>query len=97
MAGKKKRKRTHGGGDEIDALFDGTLGRKVKRAALDSGATGLQSGNERDAHVGKEDRIRKKKRHGDDMVDRDLAGVLGAIRSAPKGEERTRKKQRAKA
>ncbi|VDC06251.1 unnamed protein product [Peniophora sp. CBMAI 1063] len=92
---KKKRKREQGEGDEIDALFDGALGRKVKRAALDSGATNSQPGKEaRAEHAGKGAGGKKdKKRKKDRLLDGDLAGVLGAIRSAPKGEERTHKRK----
>ncbi|KZV71404.1 ARM repeat-containing protein [Peniophora sp. CONT] len=100
-AGKKKRKRGQGEGDEIDALFDGALGRKVKRAALDSGATDTQSDKKaRKELAGKEDgsgKEKKRRKLDEETTGGDLAGVLGAIRNAPKGEEKARRKHKAKA
>ncbi|KAI0069190.1 ARM repeat-containing protein [Artomyces pyxidatus] len=70
---KKKRKREAVAGDEIDALFEHALGKKVKKgslaaeAALAKGRAGAQADG--------------------------LGAVLGAIQSAPKGEDRGKKKR----
>lgn len=90
--------------DEIDALFDATLGKKVKKAELasaDKTGTGdkvespskskSKAKGEKDGD--KKSRKRKKGEEGA-VEDRDLSDVLGAIRSAPK-EDKGPKRKRA--
>ncbi|KAI0662958.1 ARM repeat-containing protein [Cubamyces menziesii] len=91
--------------DEIDALFDTTLGKKVKRAELASVAKEKPDGVTRSGHAAdggkdleREKRRKSKKRKeregSDNAVDRDLKDVLGAIRAAPKAEKGPMKRKR---
>ena len=91
--------------DEIDALFDTTLGKKVKRAELASVAKEKPDGVTRGGHAAdggkdleREKRRKSKKRKeregSDNAVDRDLKDVLGAIRAAPKAEKGPMKRKR---
>lgn len=71
---KKKRKRQE---DEIDALFNASLGKKVKKAALTGeGALVPGTDNKTDGKPGV-----------GGVVDKGLQDVLGAIKAAPKGEK----------
>ncbi|KAA1466051.1 ARM repeat-containing protein [Dentipellis sp. KUC8613] len=90
---KAKRKR----GDEIDDLFDQTLGKKVKRAALASTAAASEPAPADEEEVAKPSKEEKKKRKGEKGKVRDdgLGDVLGAIKAAPKGEEPKRKKHKS--
>ncbi|OBZ71991.1 Nucleolar protein 9 [Grifola frondosa] len=74
---KKKRKTRPE--DEIDALFDATVGKKVKKGELGEAAMLTKQ-----ATTGKEDIA----------ADKNLKDVLGAIRSAPKDDKGHRKKKR---
>lgn len=78
---KKKRKHQ---GDEIDALFETSLGKKVKKAALisDLGTITPKSNSG----------LVEKPASG--VVDKNLEDVLGVIRTAPKGEKPRAKKKR---
>ncbi|KAI0751271.1 ARM repeat-containing protein [Daedaleopsis nitida] len=95
--------------DEIDALFDATLGKKVKKAELVGSAGGeseskdkaqtesKSKSNERaggDKDREEEKKERKRKNREESAADRDLIDVLGAIRSAPK-EGKAPKRKRA--
>ncbi|KAF8270863.1 armadillo-type protein [Lactarius quietus] len=90
-AGTTSGKRKRGGSvveDEIDTLFEGTLGRKVARSALvveesspasESTPLGITT--------------RKEKRR-DKNADRELGAVVDAIRTAPRGSEGKKKRVR---
>ena len=78
----KKRKRKPE--NEIDELFDTALGRKIKKAAL---AT-IPVSEEKEGVVVKGEKEAKEEE------DKSLKAVLGAIRSAPRGEEKHRKKRK---
>ena len=82
----EKRKRKHRPEDEIDELFDNTLGKKIKRAGL------------ADEEPVKAKSTEKKKTKAEDIQDKGLKDVLGAIQSAPKGDDRghSKKKKRAR-
>lgn len=84
----EKRKRKHRPEDEIDELFDNTLGKKIKRAGL-SGEDVIKS---------KSTPSDKKKSKMEDVQDKGLKDVLGAIQAAPKNDERShgKKKKRAR-
>ncbi|OSD01821.1 ARM repeat-containing protein [Trametes coccinea BRFM310] len=101
----KKAKGKRKGGqpqDEIDALFDATLGKKVKKAELASAAKEVAEPKgdavEKVKKVKEKSKGKSKKRkereEGEDEVDKDLKDVLGAIRAAPK-EDKGPKKKRA--
>ncbi|EDR04892.1 uncharacterized protein LACBIDRAFT_303745 [Laccaria bicolor S238N-H82] len=77
----KKRKRKPE--NEIDELFDAALGRKIKKAALVT----IPVSEEKEGAVVKGEEVKKEE-------DKSLKAVLGAIRSAPKGEEKHRKKRK---
>ncbi|KAF9448476.1 hypothetical protein P691DRAFT_800795 [Macrolepiota fuliginosa MF-IS2] len=77
---KKKRKRQE---DEIDVLFDAKLGKKVKKGTLVI-EPGPVSSPEKNKEEKKADGI---------TVDKDLRGVLGAIKSAPKGDKSKAKRK----
>ena len=91
--------------DEIDALFDATLGKKVKKAELasadktgtsdkvESPSKSKSKAKEKEKGGDKKSRKRKKGEEGA-VEDRDLSDVLGAIRSAPK-EDKGPKRKRA--
>jgi len=90
---RKKRKR-NAAADEIDALFDDAIGRKVVRGALDLAPTpapvlpkSKTKGKEKAGEKGK--REEKVERHAD------LGAVVDAIRVAPSGEGKGRSKRRA--
>ena len=74
----KKRKRKHE--NEIDELFDAALGKKIRKAAL---AIPVSEGV-----------VAKGEKEVKEEEDKSLKAVLGAIRSAPKGEEKHKKKRK---
>ena len=78
----KKRKRKPE--NEIDELFDAALGKRIRKAAL---AT-IPVSEEKEGVVVKEKEV------NEEEEDKSLKTVLGAIRSAPKGEEKHRKKRK---
>ena len=88
--------------DEIDALFDATLGKKVKKAELSTSAS-KSSKEENDtprkaksSRDEKGDKKNKKRKDRDDGgADRDLTDILGAIRSAPKDDRGSKKRKKA--
>jgi hypothetical protein len=88
---RKKRKRAPVVEDEIDALFEGSLGRKVARSALiveDSGAA-LESTPSRIAEA-----VTKQEKRVDKNDDCGLGAVVDAIRAAPKGEGKKKRARR---
>lgn len=92
--GSKKRKHKGDAEDEIDALFDAKLGKKIKKGGLgrkDEEDHEVKSkGEEHDGST------KKRKRHAkDEPADNDLKDVLGAIKAAPKDDGAHRKKKRA--
>ncbi|KAK7696593.1 hypothetical protein QCA50_001251 [Cerrena zonata] len=82
----EKRKRKHRPEDEIDELFDNTLGKKIKRAGL-SGEV-----------VTKTKSTSSDKMKVEDVKDKSLKDILGAIQAAPKNDEKGhgKKKKRAR-
>ena len=84
--GKKRAKPS----DEIEELFEKSLGKKVRKAALGEG--------EKPRPVAKEegDEERKKSKKGKRDKDRELDSVMGAIKSAPKHEDGGRPKKKHK-
>lgn len=81
---EKKRKRKARPEDEIDALFDAKLGKKIKKAALSETTSTLDGASE--VIVVKDVTARKE--------DKELEQVLGAIRLAPKDHGYSKKKQK---
>ncbi|GBE79200.1 Nucleolar protein [Sparassis crispa] len=82
-----KRKRKARPEDEIDALFDAALGKKVKKGRL--GPTGSVPAQGQGGEV-------EQKREGQkEQVDKVLKDVLGAIKAAPKEEKGHSRKKRA--
>ena len=91
---RKKRKRRAAAMDEIDALFDDTIGRKVVRSALESAQVPAPV----KAQTKKADLVLKQER-GDQGVDDKQAGleaVVDAIKIAPRSEGKKRSKRRAR-
>lgn len=82
-----KRKRKAQPDDEIEAVFNATLGKRIKKAALDSVDTVTLPATILEGQKGKKNGIKHAQKDGG------LEDVLGAIRTAPKGEE-TRGKKR---
>ena len=80
----KKRKRKARPEDEIDALFNEKLGKRIKKAALTETTSTLEDPLE--ALVVKDVVTRKE--------DKELEQVLGAIRLAPKDHGYSKKKQK---
>ncbi|KAF9468782.1 armadillo-type protein [Collybia nuda] len=80
-----KRKRKVQPEDEIDAVFNATLGKRIKKAALDSTEAIILE--ERLPEAKRDIKSNKKDESGG------LQDVLGAIRAAPKGEEAGGKKR----
>lgn len=85
--GKKRSKPS----DEIEELFEKTLGKKIKKAAL---GTEVEKPKGLEEEAGEKGKKRKKK----DSKDRggELDSVLGAIKSAPKHEDGGRPKKKHK-
>lgn len=81
-----KRKRKAQPEDEIEAVFNATLGKRIKKAALDSPDMVTSEAAIPERKKGTQNRKESRKDGG-------LEDVLGAIRAAPKGEE-TKGKQR---
>lgn len=77
----KKRKRKE---DEIDALFNASLGNKVKKAAL---------GSEVDSFLPQASVSEEDKSAGRFRTDKGLQDVLGTLKDAPKGEKRRKKRK----
>ena len=82
----KNRKRKARPEDEIDALFNNKLGKKIKKAALSQTTSTLDGPSE--VIVVKDVAARKE--------DKELDQVLGAIRLAPKDHGYSKKKQKGK-
>ena len=93
--GKERKKRKRGVAmveDEIDVLFEGSLGRKVARSALvveDSGAA-LESTPLRIPST----TTTRQEKLVDKNADCGLGAVVDAIRAAPKGGEGEKKRSR---
>jgi hypothetical protein len=92
--GRKKRKRSAATVDEIDALFDDAIGRKVVRSAVPAPAPTpalVKSVTKKDDLTLKQGRGR-----GDQGVNRhaDLGAVVDAIKIAPRHEGKKRSKRR---
>ena len=92
----KKHKKRKAPADEIDALFDEKLGKKVKRAALEG--TGKKEAKEPKSvpEDDGEEKTKKKKSKKDKAAshkDSDLEQVLNAIGSAPRTEGKSKKKK----
>lgn len=89
--GRKKRKRSAAAVDEIDALFDDAIGRKVVRSALESEpapAPALVKS------VTKKTDLTLKQGRGRGDQHPDLGAVVDAIKIAPHGEGKKRSKRR---
>jgi nucleolar protein 9 len=80
-----KRKRKAQPEDEIEAVFNATLGKRIKKAALDSGDI-LMS----EAAPQKERPVKGSRK--EPRNDGGLQDVLGAIRAAPKDEKSGKKR-----
>lgn len=99
--GSKKRKRTSHKDDEIEELFEATLGWKVKKAELkpaptegaDPKSRGLEDVQQKEDKTVK---AGKKSKKGVKDGDKDLQGVLGAIKAAPKDDKVKGKKGKKK-
>ena len=99
-AEKGKRKARHQ--DEIDAVFDATLGKKVKKAELVTDAHAKAAPEVRDdvredARKGDKKKNSKRKRGKDEdgSAETGLEDVLGAIRAAPREEKGSKKRKKA--
>ncbi|KAI1793004.1 ARM repeat-containing protein [Ganoderma leucocontextum] len=104
-----KRKHKAGPQNEIDALFDATLGKRVKRAELadvnkvqrqdaesDSEEKGSKSKSRKQGgDSDSKKKSKKRKDREDGTADKDLDDVLGAIRSAPKEDKGSKKRKQA--
>ncbi|KAH9894177.1 ARM repeat-containing protein [Cubamyces lactineus] len=93
--------------DEIDALFNATLGKKVKKAELVSVAKekidsvtrnghAVDGGRHLEREKGRKGKRREERDEGGNAVDvdKDLKDVLGAIRAAPKEDKGPKKRKR---
>jgi hypothetical protein len=89
---RKKRKRSAAATDEIDALFDDAIGRKVVRSALEPAPVTAPVKAET-----KKANLALKQEQGDQSVDDKQAGleaVVDAIKIAPRSEGKKRSKRR---
>ena len=92
---RKKRKRSAAAADEIDALFDDAIGRKVVRSALEPAPapTPVKSGTKKASLA-----VKQGRRHDDEGVDHErqvgLGAVVDAIKVAPRHEGKKRSKPR---
>ena len=92
--GRKKRKRSAATVDEIDALFDDAIGRKVVRSAVPVPAPTpalVNSVKKKDGLI-----LKQRRGRGDQDVIRhaDLGAVVDAIKIAPRHEVKKRSKRR---
>jgi len=87
---RKKRKRKRSAvADEIDALFNGVVGRKLVRGALDPASVpALPKAKTKTKTKEGEGHSKEMQRHAD------LEAVVDAIRVAPSGEGKKRSKRR---
>jgi hypothetical protein len=95
VRGRKKRKRSAAAVDEIDALFDDAIGRKVVRNALESvpaPAPALVKSVTKKADL----TLKQGQGQGDQSVNRhpDLGAVVDSIKIAPHREGKKRSKRR---
>jgi len=90
VTGNEKRKRKAEPADEIDALFNARLGKKIKKGGLgpEDRIKELKEGKEKE-----DDKAMKKGHVRDEVVDKELKDVLGAIKAAPKDDGAHRKKR----
>jgi hypothetical protein len=90
---RKKRKRRAAAMDEIDALFDDTIGRKVMRSTLEP----AQASAPVKAQTNKADLASKQERGDQSVADKQagLEAVVEAIKIAPRSEVKKRSKRRA--
>lgn len=89
---RKKRKRKRGAvADEIDALFNGVIGRKLVRGTLDPASLPASA----PALPKVKTKIKEGEGHGKEKLRHaDLEAVVDAIRIAPSGEGKKRSKRR---
>ena len=96
--------------DEIDALFESTLGKAVKKADLagpgehktkdQADSTSKSKSKDKDKLKDRggadkgEKKGKKRKEREEGGADKDLSDVLGAIRSAPKEDKGPKKRKR---
>jgi nucleolar protein 9 len=94
--GRKKRKRSAAEADEIEALFDDAIGRKVVRSALEPvPAPAVKSETLRANLRSKQGRGEQGDRSGDqDRQAAELGAVVDAIKVAPRHEGKKRSKRR---
>ncbi|KAI0676770.1 ARM repeat-containing protein [Trametes maxima] len=99
----EKSKRKAHKQDEIDALFDATLGKKVKKAELaaptmdierEADKTQVEERDDKKSERGK-GKSKKRKEREEGGEDRDLKDILGAIRAAPKDDKGLKKRKKA--
>jgi hypothetical protein len=95
VRGRKKRKRSAAAVDEIDALFDDAIGRKVVRNALESvpaPAPALVKSVTKKADL----TLKQGQGRGDQSVNThpDLGAVVDSIKIAPHREGKKRSKRR---
>lgn len=84
---KKRKSRTE---DEIDQLFEEKLGKKVKKAGLAPEVAPAPQ-----AVAGrKEGKDKKRKKGEDDVKDKDLKDILGAIKAASKGDDKSHQRKK---
>lgn len=89
----RKRKHEAAPKDEIDALFDATFGKKIKKGGLGLGGDAEEQKPKLAKSLGDEQHSKKKRKQDTSMEeDKDLKHVLGAIREAPKDDSNHRKK-----
>lgn len=92
-SGRKRKSRPE---DEIDQLFEQKLGKKIKKAGLAPETPPPTVALEQETQA-KDPKERKRKKGDDDGRDKDLKDILGAIKAAPKGEDKGRKHKKKKA
>ena len=93
--GRKKRKRSGAARDEIDALFDHVIGRKVMRSALEPAAAPAPVNAEK-TNVDSTLKLGRGQQGGPSVDHRhnELGAVGDAIKVAPRSEDKKRSKRR---
>jgi hypothetical protein len=88
-SGRKKRKRSGAAADEIDALFDDAIGRKVVRSALEPAAAPVKA-EETNVDLA----LKPGRGQSVDHRHAELGAVVDAIKVAPRAEGKKRSKRR---
>ncbi|CCM04038.1 uncharacterized protein FIBRA_06196 [Fibroporia radiculosa] len=91
---REKRNRKARSKDEIDELFDTTLGNKTRKSLVTTATVKNKTDETDSVGYAGHGESKKRKHTLEDSADQDLKNIMGAIRAAPKDDGERKKKKR---